>query len=958
MIGVSMRFVFKTIRNKERNSGSALILTVVLTSLLAIIGTVFLMSSRIDKMSSSAVTQDKQLNYAVDTVVEKIKERLRADVPGIPGVEYEDYPGQRDPWLATLEPHKNGTNYYWGQISDVTGFFERTMTQTRNVVIPSGNLPETSVGDWADADGDGIADAKWVELEGVNTKKGEKIFAAVRVIDNSAMINLNTAYKFDPNDSSLKYWDGSSMTQVNLMGLALSKDDPNYSSAIDDDLLDIRQGTHTVEEYEKDVIWRYVDGAVYMDPNNPYTPFDISDELELRNRFLLNNENIDTRAEGWNMKLRSNTKRTPYTDPNLPDWYKRTALDISNDPNIKKYSRRHLATTYSMDRIVSPDGQKQLSIIVDSSMDEAAMNSFYNRVKELIPDTLSPARQDYLKRKLAQLTVNLADKKDTDFDPSKFDPNDLSETYYGLEPFPVISELAIYIDETNPNSDNAYAVELYNPTDEILDISNYSLGLIDNTGVEKDEITFSSDQIPAKGFYIISSDINVLPGSIPADDYVEDSRLQLHSGNYNPIGLGVWDSNNVEEIDVVLKRESSDVNVPDLYLDRVDVKHSWIEWLLDISHRNRARKFDPNTSKWWDTGSICSGPMTVDDSNNITDTLLAPNNATPLEIKFDLSQPERLISPVDLVRMWTIGPTDNLNMDANGINFSSGANFADANGVFDLSQYIGNWNPEDRTIGEKLYLANANFHKGFEELIRFNLRDPSIKDIFSYLTRFAPHRDGIDNNNNGSIDEQYLEWGVPGRININTAPAYVIGQLPWVSYDEVSKNIEPEVYLARAITAYRDKLNLSADLGPDYSGGRYNAISAKLPPYVDASEINEENGFKSVAELAFVLAGDRKWRIDKYGTDGEYFDRTYDITPDSVRDDFDERDYIVSRIANLATVRSDVFTAYILVQVGEDGPQKRALAIFDRSGVFYNLGTGQVENPVILRCLNMVPEAE
>jgi len=51
---------------------------------------------------------------------------------------------------------------------------------------------------------------------------------------------------------------------------------------------------------------------------------------------------------------------------------------------------------------------------------------------------------------------------------------------------------------------------------------------------------------------------------------------------------------------------------------------------------------------------------------------------------------------------------------------------------------------------------------------------------------------------------------------------------------------------------------------------------------------------------------------------------------DTVTDDTEERDLIFTRISNLVTVRSDVFTAYILVRIGLDGPQKRVVAIFDR----------------------------
>jgi hypothetical protein len=69
-----------------------------------------------------------------------------------------------------------------------------------------------------------------------------------------------------------------------------------------------------------------------------------------------------------------------------------------------------------------------------------------------------------------------------------------------------------------------------------------------------------------------------------------------------------------------------------------------------------------------------------------------------------------------------------------------------------------------------------------------------------------------------------------------------------------------------------------------------------------------------------------------------------DLTPgtggDGAPDDFEERDVIFARISNLVTVRSDVFTAYILVRIGTDGPQKRVMAILDRSNVYS--GDGKV----------------
>ena len=72
-------------------------------------------------------------------------------------------------------------------------------------------------------------------------------------------------------------------------------------------------------------------------------------------------------------------------------------------------------------------------------------------------------------------------------------------------------------------------------------------------------------------------------------------------------------------------------------------------------------------------------------------------------------------------------------------------------------------------------------------------------------------------------------------------------------------------------------------------------------------------------------------RMDYYAQTGNVFPA---LTPtDGAGDLFEERDAIFTRISNLITVRSDVFTAYILVRIGTDGPQKRVIAILDRSGV-------------------------
>ena len=43
-----------------------------------------------------------------------------------------------------------------------------------------------------------------------------------------------------------------------------------------------------------------------------------------------------------------------------------------------------------------------------------------------------------------------------------------------------------------------------------------------------------------------------------------------------------------------------------------------------------------------------------------------------------------------------------------------------------------------------------------------------------------------------------------------------------------------------------------------------------------------------------------------------------DLTPDGELSDFEARDLLFARISNLVTVRRDVFSAYILVRIGEE----------------------------------------
>lgn len=147
----------------------------------------------------------------------------------------------------------------------------------------------------ADADGDGVTDARWFAVPGVMSSKGQPLYAAVRIIDNGGMLNVNTGYKFDPTATDPNLVNGSSQRQINV--LALGK---GPTPAVMDLGLQMDRGINPKPPwdwsyYERQVLWKYPGDP---DPNRscPFTPYDLSDELELRYRYLLNRPDVVTRS--------------------------------------------------------------------------------------------------------------------------------------------------------------------------------------------------------------------------------------------------------------------------------------------------------------------------------------------------------------------------------------------------------------------------------------------------------------------------------------------------------------------------------------------------------------------------------------------------------------------------------------------------------------------------------------
>jgi len=822
-----MKRVQKKFSAEATLRGSALILAVVLTSLLAIVGVLFVMASRVDNLATSAIAQTKELDFAVDTIVAKMSRELVLDVPGVAGQEYYDYPDVNDVWLAALEPYPLGANYYWRQISNLYN----SNLDPNLQALPVPDYQDAAViaeGVAADADGDGVADSRWVIVPDISSTKGKPIFAAIRIVDHGAMLNANTAFKFYPGDpnTTLLAFGGSGQLHINLVGIAGAPGQP--PTATDEtDLLYARANSGlgvdplNLRKYEQNVIWHY------DDPNGPYTPFDISDELELRYRFLLNHSGIDTRLEQWAGHFRNNTLSTPVTSAGRPldAWFQRAGDSGGLDPN---YAYRHVTTTVNMDRIINPAGQSLNNgkmINVNTSDKSLLYDAIHKGLGNIDPNLTN------VDRLAAQLAVNIIDLRDRDADMTVMPLG--AATYYGFKAQPFISEIGFKISEKDADvsTNNCFAVELYNPFDTDIALSDFRLELRRPSGQVAATVNLTGYAMARGGRFVITN------GPAASSDFSVSGQMSTGLGKEDAALVpAIYDAVPDSDPPAFVLKERYDlwllrrVSVSDIYLDEQQTQDSWFTW---DTAKNVPQSYARADGNW----------------NVVYQNLAVASN--------------------------TLGNSNGLSSGRRNYNFYSSSTaagaFASVGEIARALTVAPSTDPCDM-IGVRLASEPP------EETVRLDLRNPAFAEIFQYVTVIDPADHG----------HAQSETRIKGRINTNTAPSFVIAQLPWM-----------ELNIAQAIVTYRDTL-----------AGAFKSTGALM----------------QVPEMGYYASDPLYASVD--------LDRRPDLTPsDGAASDFEERDMIFSRISDIVTVRSDVFSAYILVRTGTDGPQKRVLAILDRSQV-------------------------
>jgi hypothetical protein len=798
------------------------------------------------------------------------------------------------------------------------------------------------------------------------------------------MLNVNTAYKFDPNEGENRV-DGTDQSQINLAALAARGVSNGDLQEAADKLQSFRCGIDAPNDIET-----YKTNVIREENTEQYTPFDIGDELKLRNRYIINDNKIHTRIEELWTKAFDWGKRTPdynefpkFESTNLPiDWVDR--IRVSSDPNrYDSYDYRHLATTYNLDRTIDPYGVPQLYANDMNNIDD--IDNLLTKLNDDVPSGID------LDDEYAQILANIIDFGDNDSNMTVINGK------RGFErPCIFISEVVhkvvvepkdeVVIGDEDPNNRyHSYGIELskvgagdMEGTDEwklqlnldddaadeqiILDPNNFSgryyVILIENEDNSKslnidsvdyndpivDGATNINPDLPLT-WKPLSSEINF--NSVEYNVYITDINSDANDTlKENAYDL-IYDANSTEqdsEVDFYnLTDEEMSIGSPSTFLGLT--KGRTYYWRVD----------DVNSGGEIRTGEIWTFTTWKEKPIHIYDVNLGVNEELDMDMEL-LRKNYSVDYFPDNIEDFSAG-YDSLIED---VNTESASYVRSCRRDISHNRWIkrlwmndyfsgttlGHWNDivfdniesvrafprnhfenigEIGMVFERNPLLPYNIIRDETDIeTKLDLTDPNMQRLFNYLR--------IQDNLVEPDDANTVGNKIKGRININTAPWYVIAQLPWINHHtRKENNIYDRYALARALVAYRDKLMLEID---------YTDRSDVLNLIINR-DVWENEGFRNIGELANVInQAEDIHDIRHYGLDSEDnigVPASPDVSVgsrtrrDGYTDDAEEYNLLFSRISDLVTVRSDVFTAYITVRLGRDGPQRRAVAILDRS---------------------------
>ncbi len=193
-------------QSATRRRGSTLLLVLAALLLTMILGITYMQIVRLDRKGAIETAKQNDVDIVQSSVVNTIGTLLRDDL-GIDsagtyftgGKTLYDYPGATKKWLSTSAPVVDPSDsvYKWLQISYLNPTLAyQTSAGSTDTVQTLAPADAATVGSAkyavTDADGDGITDSK-PEIAPIPSIRGIDYFVSIKIVDNSAMINANTA---------------------------------------------------------------------------------------------------------------------------------------------------------------------------------------------------------------------------------------------------------------------------------------------------------------------------------------------------------------------------------------------------------------------------------------------------------------------------------------------------------------------------------------------------------------------------------------------------------------------------------------------------------------------------------------------------------------------------------------------------------------------------------------------
>lgn len=1021
-------------RWRYRNKGSAVLLVVVAMSLMAVMGAVYLQSVQKEVNSTSQLKKGGHIDEVVDAAIGQIKQALKDDLMDengnffteTDGDEAYDYPWTNftnqspeggefdDRWLASTAPDFSAVAK-WEHLTNLNGVYLGTDASGNLEIDESDSLPKeefvtggedtdvafdsTDSTYLVDADGDGIGDSRWTWAP-VKEIDGKVYVMAVRIIDNSAMVNVNVALsqvdnagQFDTSGANAPRWWNPAELDLGRFVWEISAHDAAKMSELQN-LLGYRLGNTGVGI---PVLWNdrkafWGNGpAMYGNFQNPYRSLTIDDELELRYRNGLNNldnkslietdkdldEDQDGDQSGLHMFLRQAATSETSWDK-AP--YGSVQEFFENEP-------RHQMTVVSgasLYAMLLPkergDGvSRRIKMDLNGKGGGISIGNRWNITDELsriisegdfdLPSFYAGDNQGFAD----QFAVDIVDYADEDnlFTRISRGEGESTQSRYGMESLPFITEVYVqglykvenvrgspgnWLIDWKREGNAGFAIEIRNPFDRSISLQNVYLvvggvnwgPLWDSKNIDNGLAVNSERGYLAPRATLIlykhSTEINGVPAN------VEDNIEVLFSPGTEgrPVRIAkinnkdkTWpETDDSKNIQIELRATETDVegNPKTEPLD-------WAYMAVKIEGMpetilNQSVTFDGDPHGAWDYRQRAY----LGNGNGLNMLTVRPNEVKRVPEDLNINPDKKPIRSLVLDKLGEEnkgGPGDHLggnqqfHISDRGFVAQVGelAHIAilPLDGTKTIAEaWEDDWgNPTDMNVF--LLDFNSSNLVGTEG----DLAVPHAVMMLNRFTTLSPLADSRDNdgdgptakdydgNNDGipgEVGDEFDEVFVPGTINLNTAPRVLLEKILPIPDDPVLNEV------LDAIREYRDY------------------------PLMRTEPRRSEPGIAGMGELMICLRnkslgsdGVDNWRLpdqnDGIPIDFQSDDGVERPQTDGISDDREEQAMVAKWLMQTCSTRSDIFTAYVLIQGYEKGKYSkpveaaRFFVVLDRSQV-------------------------